>query len=217
MQAVDIKSEDRVKKDYIGRLRTRLKDTRPPLDPASISHGDAYRDLPPAFQPGRSGSTRIAAVLVPLVRRTPVPTVLFTRRTEHLPDHPGQVSFPGGSEEREDADAVATALRETDEELGIPAERIETIGFLEPYRTITDFVITPVVGLVEPGPLKPDPHEVAAAFEVPLDYLLKASSFERREKNLNGHRVAYYVVNYESEVIWGATAAILYEFCGLLT
>jgi 8-oxo-dGTP pyrophosphatase MutT (NUDIX family) len=182
----------------------------------TIGYGGAYHDLPPEFESAHEAGTRIAAVLVPLVRREPAPTVLLTRRAEHLPDHPGQVSFPGGSAEPEDADAVATALRETKEELGIAAECIETIGYLKPYRTITDFVITPVVGLVEPGPLKPDPHEVAAAFEVPLDYLLKASTFERREKKLNGHPVAYFVVKYKDEVIWGATAAILQKFCGLL-
>ncbi|HET7570506.1 MAG TPA: CoA pyrophosphatase [Gammaproteobacteria bacterium] len=213
MQFID---RQHITSSYINKLRARLKDTRPPPDPTIIGYGGAYRDLPPEFESAGTGEPRIAAVLVPLVRREPVPTVLLTRRTEHLPDHPGQVSFPGGSAEPEDADAVATALRESNEELGIPAERIEPIGFLAPYRTITDFVITPVVGLVEPGPLRPDPHEVAAAFEVPLDYLLCASTFERREKDLNGHRVAYYVVNYEGEVIWGATAAILQKFCGLL-
>ncbi|HET7306240.1 MAG TPA: CoA pyrophosphatase [Gammaproteobacteria bacterium] len=204
-------------RDYVEKLRSRLKDTRPPPDPTIIGYRGAYRDLPAEFESAAKGEARIAAVLVPLVRREPVPTVLLTRRTENLPDHPGQVSFPGGSAEPEDTDAVATALRETREELGIPAERIDAIGFLEPYRTITGFIITPVVGLVEPGPLKPDPREVAAAFEVPLDYLLCASTFQLREKEVNGHRVAYYVVSYEGEVIWGATAAILQKFCGLLT
>jgi 8-oxo-dGTP pyrophosphatase MutT (NUDIX family) len=185
-------------------------------DPFAAEYRGAYRDLPPEFRPDRELATRVAAVLVPVVKRVPVPTVLFTRRTEHLLDHAGQVSFPGGSRESSDADAAATALRETDEELGLGAERIETIGFLAPYRTTTGFVITPVVGLVEPGPLAPNPDEVAAAFEVPLDYLLERSRFERHEKTFDGHQVAYYVVKYQGETIWGATAAILYEFCNLL-
>jgi 8-oxo-dGTP pyrophosphatase MutT (NUDIX family) len=212
MEFIDIKDDS----NYIGKLRACLEGTRPPTDPMTIGYDGAYRDAPAELESAHHGGTRVAAVLVPLVRRQPMPTVLLTRRTEHLPDHPGQVSFPGGSAEPEDADAIATALRETKEELAIPAERIETIGYLKPYRTVTGFVITPVVGLVEPGPLGPDPHEVAAAFEVPLDYLLKASTFERRERILNGHPVAYFVVNYQGEVIWGATAAILQKFCELL-
>ncbi|HET6725846.1 MAG TPA: CoA pyrophosphatase [Gammaproteobacteria bacterium] len=197
--------------DYIRTLRAGLAGTEPPADPVEIDNPELPSDfIPPAGEP------RLAAVLVPIVRHEPVPTVLFTRRTEHLPDHPGQVSFPGGSVERGDRDAIATALRETEEELSLPAERIETLGFLRPYRTTTGFIITPVVGLVEPGPIKPNPYEVAAAFETPLDFLLADSTFERREKEFDGRRVSYFLVNYEGEIIWGATAAILHEFCGLL-
>lgn len=217
MQATDKSLDTGSRSAYLGHLRDRLAGTKAAADPLAAEYRGAYRDLPPEFRPDRDLVTRVAAVLIPVVKRTPVPTVLFTRRTEHLLDHAGQVSFPGGSREPADANAVATALRETHEELGLGAERVETIGFLAPYRTTTGFVITPVVGLVEPGPLAPNPDEVAAAFEVPLDYLLESSRFERHEKNFHGHRVAYYVVRYRDETIWGATAAILYEFCSLFS
>jgi 8-oxo-dGTP pyrophosphatase MutT (NUDIX family) len=195
---------------YVERLRARLKHTRLPEDPMAARHQNAYQHLP-AEAGFDSREARLAAVLVPLVRRERVPGVLLTRRTEHLLDHAGQVSFPGGSAEPDDADAVATALRETNEELGIPGARIETIGFLDPYHTTTGFVIVPVVGVVEPGPLRPNPDEVAAAFEVPLDYLLRESVFKRREKQFGSRTVAWFVVEYEGETIWGATAEMLHK------
>lgn len=217
MKVIDIKERKHANPRYIDTLRARLAGSGPPVDPLAVGCHDAYRDLPPEFDPANGAPTRAASVLVPVVRHAPVPTILLTHRTEHLLDHAGQVSFPGGSVEPGDADAVATALRETREELGLPAQRIEPIGFLPPYRTTSGFVITPVVGIVEPGPLEPNPDEVAVAFEVPLDYLLAESRFERRETDYHGHKLTYYLVRYRDEVIWGATAAILRKFCGLLS
>lgn len=198
--------------ETINTLRTRLAGTVPSPHPQA----EAYRHIPETLKSFAMPDPRLAAVLVPVMRREPVPTVLFTRRADNLPDHPGQVSFPGGSSEPGDADPVATALRETREELGVPAARIETLGFLAPYATVTQFVIVPVVGVVEPGPLQPDPREVAAAFEVPIDYLLRESTFQWRDDTFRKQPVGYWVVRWHDEVIWGATAHMLHRFCALL-
>ena len=123
--------------------------------------------------PGREGEPRSAAVLVPIVNRPDGLAVLFTERSVDLPDHPGQISFPGGRIEPGDADAVAAALREAEEEIGLPRDRVTLLGRLADYETVTGYRVTPIVGWVEPPfPLKPDPVEVADVFEVPLSFLL---------------------------------------------
>ncbi|MGD8575347.1 MAG: CoA pyrophosphatase, partial [Gammaproteobacteria bacterium] len=138
------------------------------------------------------------------------PSILFTRRTEHLPDHPGQVSFPGGSVERVDRGPRDTALRETFEEIGLGRERVEIAGYLDLYRTVTGFVVTPVVGLVRPGfALRLDPHEVAEAFEVPLDWLADRGNLQRQRRRFGDREVRFYAFQFEQYCIWGATAAML--------
>ena len=134
---------------------------------------------PPSWQPEIKIEKRVveresthASVLVPLVLRDEI-TVLLTQRTDHLNDHPGQISFPGGRAEKSDANAVATALREAHEEIGLEAAEIEVLGSLPTYTTSTGFIVTPVVALVQPGAvLKLDPFEVAEVFEVPLSWLM---------------------------------------------
>lgn len=165
------------------------------------------------------GSTRAAAglreaaVLVPLLERPGGMTLLLAQRAQHLPHHAGQVSFPGGGIEARDADAVAAALRETEEEMGIAPRQIEVVGVLEPIVTGTGFRITPVVGFVAPDvELKLDPFEVAEAFEVPLEFLLDPRNRERRTRNVGGVEVGYYAFDYHGRVIWGATAQILVDF-----
>src|SRR5690606_6094930 len=140
-------------------------------------------------------------------------TVLFTRRTAHLTDHAGQVSFPGGRREVHDADAIATALRETEEEIGLPRHHIEVVGTLEDYITGTGFRITPVVGFVRPGfALKPDPFEVADVFEVPLRFLLDPVNHQLREAHYKGRLRKYYAMPYNGHNIWGATAGMVVNF-----
>ena len=151
-----------------------------------------------------------AAVLIPLVAHAGEMTAIFTRRTEHLADHAGQVSFPGGRVEPGDAGPVATALRETQEEIGLEPERIEVIGCLERCDTSTGFLVTPVVGLVTP-PLTftLDSFEVAEAFEVPLGFLLDPANRRRESVIYRGRKREYFALDYEGRTIWGATARMV--------
>ena len=160
-----------------------------------------------------------ASVLVPLVQRDDGLHVLLTQRTDHLHDHAGQISFPGGRAETHDADAVATALRETEEEIGLARRHIEVIGQLPTYTTITHFVVTPVVALVHaPFELALDTFEVAEAFEVPLPYLMTPANHHRHVFEYGGDSRQFLSMPWrrpepdgsEREFfIWGATAAML--------
>jgi 8-oxo-dGTP pyrophosphatase MutT (NUDIX family) len=159
-----------------------------------------------------------ASVLMPLVLRDEL-TVLLTQRTDHLTDHPSQISFPGGRAEPEDADAVATALREAQEEIGLDPERVEVLGSLPTYTTGTGFVVTPVVGLVRPGfVLRIDPFEVAEVFEAPLGWLMDPANHQRHAIEVGGVRREFLSIPWPGTdaagqprryFIWGATAAML--------
>lgn len=153
---------------------------------------------------------RPAAVLVPVVERDAGPTILLTKRSADLQVHAGQISFPGGRVEEEDADIVATALRETEEEIGLDARHIEVIGQLDTYATRTGFEVTPVVGLVRPPfDLTPDPVEVAEIFEVPLAFILDRRNHERHAREWQNRMRHFYVLPYPDYYIWGATAGML--------
>ena len=157
-----------------------------------------------------------AAVLVPLIDRRDGLTVLFTQRTAHLAHHAGQVSFPGGHIERDDSGPVATALRETEEEVGIPRDRVDVLGFLDAYVTRTGFVVTPVVGRVQPPfTVNADPHEVAEVFEVPLRFLMDPANHRKCSAEFEGVSRHFYAMPYGDYFIWGAPAGMLinlYEF-----
>ncbi|MGB4064510.1 MAG: CoA pyrophosphatase [Azonexus sp.] len=161
-----------------------------------------------------------AAVLFPIVLRDDGQTVLLTQRTAHLRDHAGQISFPGGRVEAEDLSPSHTALRETEEEIGLPRERIEILGFLPEYRTGTGFRVTPVVALVlPPFDLRPDPFEVAEVFEVPLAFLLDPANHQQHSLHYRGALRNYFAMPYGDYFIWGATAGMirsLSERLGLL-
>ena len=160
----------------------------------------------------REDGLRNAAVLVPLVKRDEW-QVLLTKRTDHLHHHPGQVSFPGGRADAIDLSPVDTALRETEEEIGIQAELIEMAGVIEPYLTVTDFNVIPIVGFVDPSfSLNIDKFEVAEVFEVPLAILLDQSLYERKEIFWQGEKRFFWELMYDGFQIWGATAAMLYLF-----
>lgn len=167
-----------------------------------------------------------ASVLVPLVERAGSLHVLLTRRTDHLHDHAGQVSFPGGRADPEDADAVATALREAHEEVGLPNAAIEVLGCLPIYTTVTAYEVTPVVGFIDPlASLTIDPFEVDEAFEVPLSFLMTPAHHRRHRVNIDQHAREFLSMPWtgtghrgvEREYfIWGATAAMLRNFYAFL-
>lgn len=151
-----------------------------------------------------------AAVLFPIVVRDTGHTVMLTQRTAHLRDHAGQISFPGGRVEADDLSPTHTALRETEEEVGLSRERVEILGFLPEYRTGTGFRVTPVVGLVHPPfDLQPDPFEVAEVFEVPLAFLLDPGNHQRHEMHYRGALRQYFAMPYGDYFIWGATAGMI--------
>ena len=170
------------------------------------NHGQLDDLMPPTL--------REAAVLMGLVDREDGPRVLFTRRTEHLRHHAGQVSFPGGAMEPGDADAVAAALRETHEEIGVAAASVEPLGLLDPMVTITGFRVVPVVARIDPGYRAiPDPNEVAEVFELPLDFLLAPDSLFHAEMPWRGRirRIAELRPwpGGAHARVWGATAIII--------
>jgi len=158
-----------------------------------------------------------AAVLVPLVNRDGGEQVLLTQRTEHLRDHGGQVSFPGGRVEPDDADREATALREMEEEVGLAAGRVTLLGRLPRYDIPSGFRITPVVGWIEPPfEVALDAFEVAEVFEAPLAHFLDPANYQRREYRFRGRHRHYLAIPWAGRYIWGATAGMLYSLCRLL-
>jgi 8-oxo-dGTP pyrophosphatase MutT (NUDIX family) len=158
-----------------------------------------------------------AAVLICLVERPGGPFVLLTQRTTHLRDHAGQISFPGGRVEHDDASIAATALREAKEEIGLDPSKVEVLGELASYDTVTGFRIHPVVGwLTPPFELRPDPHEVAEVFELPLDFVIDPANHVRQSFRRGPLTRTYYVLPYQDRFIWGATAGILINLSGLL-
>jgi 8-oxo-dGTP pyrophosphatase MutT (NUDIX family) len=172
-------------------------------------------DLNPDMRP--EPPFRAAAVLVPLVEREDGMTVLLTKRAEHLSDHPGQISFPGGRIDPDDADPETAALREAREEVGLSSDRVQVIGRLATYRTRTGFEITPVVGLVTPPfEVAPDPYEVAEIFEVPLEFLLDPANAQRHSRIWKGMERYFWVFPYTHYYIWGATAGMLVNLAQVL-
>src|SRR5882762_4193153 len=181
-------------------LRSRFTEPRT-VKPVTSGDGHLWRN---------DREIRPAAVLVPVVNQESGLTVLFTRRASHLNDHAGQISFPGGRAEPGDAGAAETAMRETREEIGLAAERVEVLGHLPQYVTVTGYRVTPVVGLVTPPlDLKPDDFEVAEVFEAPLAFLLDTANHQRNHVLFDGRERYYYAIPYRGYYIWGATAGML--------
>jgi len=216
---------------------TGVDDHLPPVASA-VLHPQALRRRfadPPEWAPEITGDGRRfnldreptpASVLVPLVMRDDGVYVLLTRRTDHLRDHAGQISFPGGRAEAHDDDAVATALRETEEEVGLHRRHVDVVGTLPPYTTVTSYVVTPVVALVDPAfDLTLDAFEVAEAFEVPLAFLMTPAHHRRHAFEMLGHQRQFLSMPWQGRdasgqpreyFIWGATAAMLRNLYRLL-
>lgn len=212
--ALKCKVRDCGMSEYIGQLsqNPRL------LEPFLFSQPHAGETVFEAGAPD-TGLTQ-AAVLIPIVPRPDGATVLLTKRTDHLRDHPGQISFPGGRVEPDDVDPLSTAVREAHEEIGLHAELPEVLGYLPEYRTGTGFSVTPVVAIVPPPfELQLDAFEVAEAFEVPLAFLLAAENLEQHTLSVRGAERSYYAFRYQDYFIWGATAGMivsLVQRCGIV-
>jgi len=189
-------------------LRSRFQDSHRAVP---LITGDGHAFHPPE-------KLRPASVLVPVIDRPGGFTVLFTRRTSHLHDHAGQISFPGGRVEPGDSTPAHTALRETEEEIGLSPSRVEILGALHEYVTVTGYRVTPVVGLVRPPfSLTPDEFEVAEIFEVPLEFFLDPANHQRNSVLYEGRQRIYYAMPYREYYIWGATAGMMMNFFSFLT
>jgi 8-oxo-dGTP pyrophosphatase MutT (NUDIX family) len=175
---------------------------------------ECARNLHDGFRlPGREGEPRPAAVLVPIVNRPEGLQLLLTQRSADLPDHPGQISFPGGRVEPQDRSLAEAALRESLEEIGLGSDRVAVLGQLPEYETVTGYRVTPVVGWVEPPfSLAPDPVEVADVFEVPLAFVLDPENRQRHYRMQGSARRYYWAIPFGERYIWGATAAMLMIF-----
>ena len=172
-------------------------------------------DLNPGMRPPEE--QRAAAVLIPIVARDEGLSLLLTKRSEALPVHKGQISFPGGRVEESDRDSVHTALRETEEEVGLSADRVDIIGRLDTYITRTGFEVVPVVGFVRPPfDLILDPVEVAEAFEVPLSFILDHANHERHSRMWQNVERHFWVLPWRHYYIWGATAGMLVNLADVM-
>ncbi len=197
--------------DLVARARSAL-DSVPPAD---VFEPDRFpdrgdHDHAPMLAPADGSRHRRAAVLVPVVDRAEGATVLLTRRSAQLRDHSGQIAFPGGKIDPSDADAVAAALREAEEEIGLSRRFVRPLGYLDPYLSSTGFRILPVLGLVTPGfDLTVDPSEVDIAFEVPLGFLMDPGNHQRHSREWQGMTRHYLAMPFGEHYIWGVTAGIL--------
>lgn len=197
------------------RLRTR---TTPGLALTQMLSGDDDADDLERRAMEDEGELIQAAVLVPLIMHPDGVTILLTQRTANLRHHPGQISFPGGHIESDDAGPEAAALREAEEEIGLAASCVEIIGRMDLYRTGTGFEVTPVIGLVEPGfSWQLDTNEVADKFEVPLSFVMDPANHRRERRKVGERWREYYVLPYEDWYIWGATAGMLVNLYEVLS
>lgn len=197
--------------EFFARARARLTlDVPAALTDASLTPKRGDHDADPVMQKiAEVRPIRPAAVLVPVVDH-PEPTVLLTQRSAHLPDHPGQVSFPGGKIDKSDADPLASALREAEEEIGLDRGLVDPLGYLDLYMTTLGYRIVPVVARVKPGfKLMLNTSEVDAIFEVPLGFLMDQNNVQRHSRDWQGMTRHYYAITFGERYIWGVTAGIL--------
>ncbi len=197
--------------EFFTRVRARLSLEVPAgLNDPSITPNRGDHDADPVMRKiAEVRPIRPAAVLVPIVDH-PEPTVLLTQRAQHLPDHPGQVSFPGGKIDKTDADPRASALREAEEEIGLDRAHVEPLGYLDLYMTTLGYRIVPVIARVKPGfALSLNASEVDATFEVPLAYLMDQNNVQRHSRDWQGMTRHYYAFTFGEHYIWGVTAGIL--------
>jgi 8-oxo-dGTP pyrophosphatase MutT (NUDIX family) len=197
--------------EFFARAKSRLDLVTPPgLTDSSITPKRGDHDADPVMQKiAEIRPIRPAAVLVPVIDHVE-PTVLLTQRAQHLPNHPGQISFPGGKIEKSDADPLDAALRETEEEIGLDRALIEPLGYLDLYMTTQGYRIVPLIARVKPGfALTLNAGEVDATFEVPLSFLMDQTNVQRHSREWQGMTRHYYALTFGEHYIWGVTAGIL--------
>ncbi len=197
--------------EFYARARARLTLNMPAgLTDPNITPKRGDHDADPVMQKiAEVRPIRPAAVLVGIVEH-PEPTVLLTQRAQHLPDHPGQISFPGGKIDKTDADPLASALREAEEEIGLGRDHVEPIGYLDLYMTTLGYRIVPTIARVKPGfSLKLNTGEVDTVFEVPLAFLMDQANVQRHSRDWQGMTRHYYAITFGERYIWGVTAGIL--------
>jgi 8-oxo-dGTP pyrophosphatase MutT (NUDIX family) len=197
--------------EFYARVRDRLTlDVPPGLNDASVTPVRGDHDADPVLQKiAEIRPIRPAAVLVAVIDH-PEPTVLLTQRAQHLPDHPGQISFPGGKIDKTDADPLDAALREAEEEIGLSRGAVEPLGYLDLYMTTLGYRIMPLIARVKPGfELALNTAEVDAAFEVPLAFLMDRTNMEKHSREWQGMERHYYAITFGERYIWGVTAGIL--------
>jgi 8-oxo-dGTP pyrophosphatase MutT (NUDIX family) len=194
-------------------IRQRLAGTELPSSPTDIIMPPGSSRWPEPMREQLSGTLKPAGVLIPIIERRAELSVLLTQRSAELKHHAGQVSFPGGRMEEHDISVAATALRETQEEVGIDAQHISVLGYLQTMPTVTGYAVTPVVGMVSAdAELVVDPTEVEYTFEVPLSFLLDESNDVRTEWDAHDRKVPMVEFQWEGERIWGATAFMIISF-----
>jgi 8-oxo-dGTP pyrophosphatase MutT (NUDIX family) len=193
------------KAEFLRRAEARLLKVAPEFSLRSDDDLNQNARMIPANEKPKQ-----AAVLVPIVVRPDGLSILLTERTKHLSKHAGQISFPGGRIDDDDLSPTHAALREAWEEIGLRSEFIRPIGFLDGYRTITNYHVVPVVGLVRDGfQLQLQVEEVASAFEVPLEFLMSDANHERHTRPVNGQQRNFFAMPFGERYIWGATAGML--------
>jgi 8-oxo-dGTP pyrophosphatase MutT (NUDIX family) len=198
-------------------LRERLAGSRKPLDPLDVVVPSGIYSWPAGMLDKIAATLTPAGVLVPVRRHDTGLTVLLTQRSAELKHHAGQVSFPGGRMEESDADIVATALRETREEVGIAENQVSIVGYLETMPTVTGYAVTPVVGLVEGSvDLEIDRTEVEYTFEVPLSFLLDSANHRLVQREWQGVSFSMVEFHYDGQRVWGATAQMLLRLINII-
>ena len=199
-------------------IQSRLANAPRSGDPLARMRQDLEGPLSPPLRELLERRRSPAAVLLGLIERPAGLTLLFTERSPDLKDHPGQVSFPGGRIEKSDDGAVAAAVREAEEEVGLERRLVTVAGCLDDLLTVTGFLVTPVVAFVDSA-CRPvaDGREVAEVFEVPLKYLLDERNIRSTHRERLGTRIRVYEIDYEGHRIWGATASILVQFLSVIS